>query len=72
MGEYASTINDLVDANESNEDDIEVIKAKMADIEDRSRMNNVKIRGSQKLTSNRIFTIMSPIFLTQYSLICLH
>lgn len=48
MGEYATTINDLVDANEAKEDDIEGIKAKMADIEDRSRKNNVKIRGVPK------------------------
>lgn len=45
MGDYAATINDQVDANDSKEDDIEVIKAKMADIEDRSWRNNVKIRG---------------------------
>lgn len=41
MGEYTATINDLVDANDSKEDDVEVIKAKMADTEDRSRRNNV-------------------------------
>lgn len=45
MGKYATTINDLVDANESNEDELDAIKAKMVDIEDRSRRNNIKIRG---------------------------
>lgn len=45
MGEFASTINDLVDAQEENEDEMEGIRAKMADMEDRSRRNNMKIRG---------------------------
>ena len=45
MGEYASTINALVDANESAEDDIDILKAKVAEIEDRSRRNNLKVRG---------------------------
>lgn len=45
MGEFASTINDLVDAQEKGEDDLEGIKAKLADMEDRSRRNNMKIRG---------------------------
>ena len=45
MGEYASTINALVDANETTEDDIESLKAKIAEMEDRSRRNNLKIRG---------------------------
>lgn len=35
----------LVDANDSKEDDIENIKVKMADIENRSRRNNIKIKG---------------------------
>lgn len=45
MGEYANTTDDLVDANESKEDDLEVIKAKMADTGDTSRSHKVKIRG---------------------------
>lgn len=45
MGEYAVTINDLVDANYSRDDEIESIKAKMVDMEDRIRRNNIKIRG---------------------------
>ena len=45
MGEFASTINYLVDAQKENEDEMEGVKAKMADMEDRSRRNNMKIRG---------------------------
>lgn len=45
MGEFASTINNLVDAQEWDEDEMEGIKAKMADMEDRRRRNNLKIRG---------------------------
>ena len=45
MGEYASTINSLVDANEAQEENSEWFKNKLADLEDRSRRNNMKIRG---------------------------
>lgn len=45
MGEFATTINDLVDANDNNADELDALKAKLADIEDRSRRNNFKIRG---------------------------
>lgn len=45
MGKYATTINDLVDAHNTAEEEQTWIKAKLADLEDRSRRNNVKIRG---------------------------
>lgn len=45
MGAYASNINDLMDAHDTNADELSWIKAKFADVEDRSRRNNVKIRG---------------------------
>lgn len=45
MGDFASTINDLVDANEDREEESAWIKNKIADIEDRSWRNNLKIRG---------------------------
>lgn len=44
-GEYATTINDLVDAHDMVEKEHMWIKAKLADLEDGSRRNNVKIRG---------------------------
>lgn len=44
MEEYAGTINDLVDANDEREGDTEWIKAKLADMEDRSWRNNLKIK----------------------------
>lgn len=45
MGEYAVTINDLVDSHEEREGDTDWLKDKIADIEDRNRRNNLKIRG---------------------------
>lgn len=44
MGEFASTLNDLVDAH-NDRDEIFQMKLKLANLEDRSRRNNVKIRG---------------------------
>lgn len=41
----AVTFNDLVDANDRRDEEIEVLKIKMADMEDRNKRNNVKIRG---------------------------
>lgn len=45
MAEYAGSFNELVDAHNAREDDVEWLKAKVADLEDRSRRNNLKIRG---------------------------
>lgn len=45
MGEFAATINDLIYAHNKHENYITWIKSKIADLEDRSRCRNVKIRG---------------------------
>lgn len=46
MGKFASSHNTLdVDVHNDQEDGMEKLKAKVADLEDRSRRNNVKIRG---------------------------
>lgn len=45
MAEFAGTFNNLVDAHNAREDDIDWLKAKVADLEDRSCRNNLKIRG---------------------------
>lgn len=45
IGEITTSFNDMVDANGNREEDIEWMKANLADLEDRSRRNNVKIRG---------------------------
>lgn len=45
MGKCTETMNDLVDAYEENKADKDLIRAKLADLEDRSRRNNVKLRG---------------------------
>lgn len=38
-------INDLVDSYENSKEDALWVKAKLADLEDRSRLNNVKLLG---------------------------
>lgn len=45
MGEFTTTFNEMVDAQNDRDDEIVQIKTKLADLEDRSRHNNVKIWG---------------------------
>lgn len=45
MGEFTTTINDLIDAHEGKDKDMEWVKANLANMKDRSRCNNMKIRG---------------------------
>lgn len=45
MGEFVATFNELVDNNNVREDEKTWFKAKLADPEDGSRCNNVKIKG---------------------------
>lgn len=45
MGEFVTTFNDLVDDSEGKDEEMEWVKAKIADIENRSIRNNLKIRG---------------------------
>lgn len=40
-----TTVNDIIDANEESEEERHWIHAKITDLEDRSRRNNVKLRG---------------------------
>lgn len=48
MGEFTETFNSMVDAHNEHEDDIVWLKSKVADLEDRFRRNNIKIRGIPK------------------------
>lgn len=45
MGEYTSSFNTLVDAHNTQSEEIVWLKNKVADLEDRSRRNSIKIRG---------------------------
>lgn len=45
MGEFVSSHNTLVDAHDDQAEEIARLKAKMADLEDASRRNNLKLRG---------------------------
>lgn len=45
MAEFWEAHNRLVDAHNKLENEIQMLSTKLADIEDRNRRNNVKIRG---------------------------
>lgn len=45
MEEYSSTYNTMVDTHAAQGEDISWLKDKVAELEDRSRMNNIKLRG---------------------------
>lgn len=45
MGEFTSSFNSMVDAHSTHDEEIAWLKNKVADLEDRSRRNNLKIRG---------------------------
>lgn len=53
IGYFAATFNELVDAQNNREDDIEWIKSELAYLEDHSRRNHVKICGLPKLVQNQ-------------------
>lgn len=44
MGEFEDTFNTMVEAHNDHDDEISWLKAKVADLEDRSIRNNLKIR----------------------------
>lgn len=45
MGEFSEAHNGLVDAHGTLEEEMSALTAKLADLEDRNRRNNVKFRG---------------------------
>lgn len=45
FGDFATSHNEVIDSHNSVADDIAALKAKVADLEDRSRRNNIKLRG---------------------------
>lgn len=45
MGEFSGAHNGLVDAHNQLEEEVASLSAKLADLEDRNRRNNVKLRG---------------------------
>lgn len=55
MGEFASSHNNLIDAHNDQEDEMENLKTKVADIEDHSRQNNMKLRGVPESIQNAHF-----------------
>lgn len=52
MAEFSDAHNGLVDAHNKLEDDLQMLSAKVADIEDRNRRNNINIRGIPEAISN--------------------
>lgn len=60
MGDFATTFNELVDAHTERKEDVEWLKAKMADLKEQSRCNKVNIYGTPEtiqLAELRIFFI---------------
>lgn len=63
MEELATTINDLVNTHDNNENEMDAIKAKFAEIEDRSRRNNLKIRGvPESVQQSELRTYAAQLF----------
>lgn len=56
MAEFSRAHNGLVDAHNQLEDDLQSLTAKVADLEDRNRRNNVKLRGIPESVSNAELT----------------
>lgn len=48
IGEFIVAHNELVDAHTDTEGDMQAMKDKIADLEDRSRRNNIKLRGVEE------------------------
>lgn len=48
IGEFSEAHNGLVDAHGLLDDEVTTLAAKLADLEDRNRRNNVKLRGVQE------------------------
>lgn len=59
MEDFTKTVNDIIHTQEKQTHDTKWIKDKIADIEDRSRRNNIKIRG--------ILESMQPVDLPSYA-----
>lgn len=59
MAEIALAHNELVDMHNDKDEETEVLKSKMADLDDRSRRNNVKLR--------RVVESVPPSDLRQYA-----
>lgn len=53
MEEFASTFTEMMDSHNDRDEELLVIKSKLADVEDRSRRNNVKIRGIPESVKNQ-------------------
>ena len=51
MGDFTIAHNELVDAHNDTEGEIQAMRDKLADLEDRSRRNNIKLRGVEESVS---------------------
>lgn len=64
MSDMVTTINDLVEAHEENIAERHWLKAKIANLEDRSRRNNLTIRGiPESVQSSELHKFAQDIFL---------
>lgn len=52
MEDFTEAYNDLLDANFEVEEELKHLKLKVADLESRSRRNNIKFRGIPEIVKN--------------------
>lgn len=63
MGEFAQAFTELVDSHNGPENDIVWLKSKIADMENRSRRNNLKIRGiPESFSQENLSTFVTGFF----------
>lgn len=65
MGEFAASHNHLIDSHEKMVIDIDNIKAKLIDLEDRFRRNNIKFKGIPEYISPSALTAYVQAILKQ-------
>lgn len=53
MEDYTTTYNELVDAHIGHTEELQYLKAKIANLEDHSRWNNIKFRDIPETVKNK-------------------
>lgn len=63
MGDYSASFNTLVKSHSANNEKITWLKDKIADLEDRPRRNNIKIRGiSESVSPQKLQQFVQSLF----------
>lgn len=70
MTEYTAAYNDITDAHDQHTEEIRYLQAKVADLEDRSRGNNIKFWGNQRLLNLLTWSPTSSSYFSHLFLNC--